>query len=633
MISEKDYFSWENFNGVAQIDGHMKFTEQLMQKYQWTDEERKPLVEALNRIKEKQKDRCLNISVVGEFSSGKSTFINALLRLDLLEANVLQGTTVAITILEYSPKYQIRIEYEDGYTTTKKYLVLYTLRLDLIDLTTNPKEGKRLRCVYVGLPSPTLQKGYRIIDTPGTNAIDLWHEDVTRRAINEYSDMSILVTDAIKPLPKSMTTFAQQYLADSISTSVVVVTKLDLVRERERERQKTYIQKRVEHEYGDKAPLVVYYTSIEVLNTFVHGTLEKSNANLLKATLKSEDHLLQHTAQLRLRTQARRLLHLTSEMYGILTKQLEEEELDILIEKEELEKAKHADFNEFITKQKQKHRKRFEKKAGDISKKLRSDLYNMSEKSKQNILIKIQDQKIPSKIRDYVKDSMRTDCIQESELLSKKASKSYADLMAFARNEMRNFQNEFEHEFENLQLLRFNLKYIGNKKALTLPRPNHVTGFSTEKYLKTEAAKEDIAFYGGAVAGAVLGTSVLPVVGTIIGGIIGFMGGGFFSPSTEKVKNETLKKVNQPLNNYFLQVSRTIETQFDNYVTVAVGELENEIEKYHKQYWQEVKKYEDDLFYRMKKVNAQIEKLRIDQANLKQRQDNLKILKNNILKT
>ena len=57
MISEKDYFSWENFNGVAQIDGHMKFTEQLMQKYQWTDEERKPLVEALNRIKEKQKDR------------------------------------------------------------------------------------------------------------------------------------------------------------------------------------------------------------------------------------------------------------------------------------------------------------------------------------------------------------------------------------------------------------------------------------------------------------------------------------------------------------------------------------------------------------------------------------------------
>ena len=198
---------------------------------------------------------------------------------------------------------------------------------------------------------------------------------------------------------------------------------------------------------------------------------------------------------------------------------------------------------------------------------------------------------------------------------------------------MPNFQNEFEHEFENLQLLRFNLKYIGNKKALTLPRPNHVTGFSTEKYLKTEAAKEDIAFYGGAVAGAVLGTSVLPVVGTIIGGIIGFMGGGFFSPSAEKVKNETLKKVNQPLNNYFLQVSRTIETQFDNYVTVAVGELENEIEKYHKQYWQEVKKYEDDLFYRMKKVNAQIEKLRIDQANLKQRQDNLQILKNNILKT
>lgn len=614
---------------MAQIDSHTKFAEQLMNRYQWTDDERKPLVGAMARIKEKQEDRCLNVSVVGEFSSGKSTFINALLRHDLLEADVLQGTTVAITILEYSAQYRIRSEYDDGKSDVKTYPDLGAMRHDLIHLTTDPSEGKQLRCIYVGLPSPTLQKGFRIIDTPGTNAVELWHEEVTRRAIHDYSDMSILVTDAIKPLPKSLTSFAQQHLADSIGTSVVVVTKLDLVRERERERQKAYIQKRVNHEYGDKAPLVLYYTSIEVVNTFVPGTLEHSEPTLLEATLHSEEQLLHHTAQLRLRSQAKRLLRLTSDMYNALARQLEEEELEILVEQEELEKAKRADFTDFIAEKKAAHRQRFERRADDIRDKLATDLSIQSEKAKQNILANIQTAKTVELLKSYVKVNMQPQCEEEAKRIHKSADDSYAAMMKFARSEIKNFQKEFEQEFENLELLRFNLRHRKDQKEIVVAQRNATSHIATA-YLSEETTKENIAFLGGAATGAVLGTAVLPVVGTIIGGIIGFVGGAFFAPNIEKVRQKALLQMSPSLNNYFIQVENDVTTSFKQNIAKTGYDIEKEIDKYHKEYWQEVEKYEQEWNSRRKEIEARLKKLREDQANLVQRRNNLKIIRDKL---
>ncbi|MBR4329425.1 MAG: hypothetical protein IKP71_06185, partial [Candidatus Riflebacteria bacterium] len=66
---------------------HILFIERLIENYK--DRLDTSLIEdlttQLNYIKEKQQDKLLNISVVGDFSTGKSTFINALLKCGLLE--------------------------------------------------------------------------------------------------------------------------------------------------------------------------------------------------------------------------------------------------------------------------------------------------------------------------------------------------------------------------------------------------------------------------------------------------------------------------------------------------------------------------------------------------------------------
>ena len=59
-------------------------------------------------------DTRLYVGVTGEFSSGKSTFLNALLEHDVLETDVNQGTTCAPTIIEYSDKPNVLVKYTDG---------------------------------------------------------------------------------------------------------------------------------------------------------------------------------------------------------------------------------------------------------------------------------------------------------------------------------------------------------------------------------------------------------------------------------------------------------------------------------------------------------------------------------------
>ena len=88
---------------------------------------------------------------------------------ELLAVNILQGTTVAITIIEYAEEFSITLTDFYGVSTKKSYTDIDTLRRYLHLYTTDPEYGKRIDFLTVTLPSAILKRGFRIIDTPGTN--------------------------------------------------------------------------------------------------------------------------------------------------------------------------------------------------------------------------------------------------------------------------------------------------------------------------------------------------------------------------------------------------------------------------------------------------------------------------------
>ncbi len=151
-------------------------------------------------------DELFLLVIAGEFNSGKSSFINALLG-DKIVAEGVTPTTDRITLLRYGA--------EPAERPIEEFLLERSFPADVL---------KRLT----------------IVDTPGTNAIIRRHEELTREFIPR-SDLVLFVTSADRPFTESERAFlaAIQEWGKKI---VIVLNKADLLEAHEVETVVTFIR-------------------------------------------------------------------------------------------------------------------------------------------------------------------------------------------------------------------------------------------------------------------------------------------------------------------------------------------------------------------------------------------------------
>src|SRR5215211_3669538 len=138
--------------------------------------------------------------VAGEFNSGKSSFINALLGERVLPEGV-TPTTDRINVLRHGP-----------------------------EITDQLREAYLLERTH---PAEVLRE-ISIVDTPGTNAIIRRHEELTRDFVPR-SDLVLFVTSADRPFTESERTFLEQ-IREWGKKIVFIVNKIDIL-PRSEERQ------------------------------------------------------------------------------------------------------------------------------------------------------------------------------------------------------------------------------------------------------------------------------------------------------------------------------------------------------------------------------------------------------------
>ena len=139
--------------------------------------------------------------IVGEFNSGKSAFINALLEAEISEEGV-TPTTDRITLLRYDDE-PVERERRDG-------------------------------ILEKGYPNEFLRE-IAIVDTPGTNAIIRHHEELSRGFVPR-SDLVLFVTSAERPLTESERGYLE-LIRDWGKKVVLIVNKADLLQNEEASRQ------------------------------------------------------------------------------------------------------------------------------------------------------------------------------------------------------------------------------------------------------------------------------------------------------------------------------------------------------------------------------------------------------------
>lgn len=117
-------------------------------------------------------DQPLLVAVMGEFSSGKSSFVNAFIQ-DAVAPTGITPTTATINVVKYgSPGGRIVF-----FDETSRDVDAESLSETLSNI--DEEQARRIRHVEIYMPLPVLER-VNIIDTPGLNSIVAEHETVAR---------------------------------------------------------------------------------------------------------------------------------------------------------------------------------------------------------------------------------------------------------------------------------------------------------------------------------------------------------------------------------------------------------------------------------------------------------------------
>src|SRR5579883_1935185 len=169
-----------------------------------------------------------NLAIVGQFSRGKSSLMNALLGAEKLPTGILPLTSV-ITTVAYGESERVLLQRE-GWTFPQE-ITLSQLQ-EYVNQQGNPGNEKKVTLAEIQLPHEMLRLGVHFIDTPGIASAIRANTRTTRQFLPEV-DAAILVTSFESPFSQTELEFLKEVRAH-VHTVFIVVNKQDLVPASER---------------------------------------------------------------------------------------------------------------------------------------------------------------------------------------------------------------------------------------------------------------------------------------------------------------------------------------------------------------------------------------------------------------
>lgn len=185
-----------------------------------------------------------SIVLVGEFSAGKSTFLNALMRERILPSYT-RETTATINFLRHKDQSQHGesgcVYYKDGRKQEIDRADIDTISRYVSAGSTDVKVAQEVDHLDLFLDSKFLEDRVMLVDTPGLNGIAKGHKEITRRQI-ERSSAAIFLFDANQP--GSSTDFeVLGELSRRVGNILLVLNKIDAIHKSENETVEIVIEK------------------------------------------------------------------------------------------------------------------------------------------------------------------------------------------------------------------------------------------------------------------------------------------------------------------------------------------------------------------------------------------------------
>lgn len=218
-------------------------------------------------------DDRFNLMLVGRFSRGKSTLINAVLGQAYLPTGILPLTSV-ITTVRYGSRPRVVLNF--GNSRLRPEIQLSQLA-EYVTQQANPGNVKELAYAEIELPVELLRRGLFFVDSPGLGSAISENTETTERFFPE-ADAFVLITSYDSPLSEEEDR-ALQRIRQADRVLFVIVNKHDTVTTAERGEVLGFVKEHLAEYSFSREPQIFSVSARQALEGKVSGRNELVDAS------------------------------------------------------------------------------------------------------------------------------------------------------------------------------------------------------------------------------------------------------------------------------------------------------------------------------------------------------------------
>jgi GTPase SAR1 family protein/gas vesicle protein len=574
---------------------------------------RNHLTGALGEMDNRLRDHRLFLGIVGEFSSGKSTLINALSRNPYLATSVLPATTQAPTVIAAGLRDDAEVFRTDGQYLTflhdglgidgllsiwlQKDATVQHGRAALREFVMSHSADERLdgdvQQVNVFCTDPGFHQGFAIVDTPGINAEGkIAHVELTRRAMRELCDAVVVVAPANAPLSSTLMSFIRQELLPVAHRLVFVLTKIDLVRERERDAVVRHTRAVLTRELGLDDPVVLPLSALVFMDTLSGDSRDESDP-LASAFLETEGTILAFLRANRRLILLENLLSLLAAFHDDLQAALRRLGSNYRKQHKQIVEARIPDLNSCVANWTSEYCAKVREAVASPTKRFGREVSEARRKPVMQIRRDASAATTKKKLQAVLSSASDSAVRNGASAVDDACKELIAAVSAACEQVHEEFFEEFENVYARLAPCTQEAVPALGRDSSMRERLAELRSSKTPPVLGklSSAIKKDGYFQaGGAIAGATLGAVVAGPIGFFVGGFLGSKVRNVFGPSLDELRSEGLRQI-EPLieqqmdaiedraQGFGERVARDAEKAVDEMVAVYIGVYEKLVEQ------------------------------------------------------
>lgn len=243
-------------------------------------------MQELQKLQKRFRDPEFRLAIIGNFSSGKSTFLNALFGRELLAISDLPATAIPTYIRWNKKEAMERSQMYDKQDTQEPFIMLTTKdgkEYPLTDMGHKKlKKEKRIRLprdvgeaidyltttnaligtiekVDISFPERDGFDNFCLIDTPGINPGDeesRKHVLQTQNVLRKEADAAMILYTVLNAMARDTKQFMEENAEHLMEDAIIVLTKADLIPENQIEKVMRYTRKVTREQFCQRDPRV-----------------------------------------------------------------------------------------------------------------------------------------------------------------------------------------------------------------------------------------------------------------------------------------------------------------------------------------------------------------------------------------